>query len=70
MTILPRSLSCFKLHCHVCLGISMTFPLYYGDKAKAKTPHLPGYPLLRALGEGWGGGGWGGDGAWLQMTSA
>ena len=56
-TILSPSLSCFTLHCHVCIGISNPshFPID-GDNAKV----MPGYPppphpCSRAGGGGGGG---------------
>ena len=42
MAVLPRSLSCFTVHCHVCLGISNPrhFPRTMGTKHKYKTRHI------------------------------
>ena len=60
MAVLPHSMSCFMLHCHVCLGISTDIsPALWGQCKSKNTAYLPGYSPNCS--EGW---------AWLQMTGA
>ena len=42
------------LHCHVCLGLSTTFPPHYGGNVKVKAQHIYQAMDIPVLLRGWG----------------